>query len=185
MQMNHLYCTYTRHMHILTAFQGATGTSTSGSSETPSGRLEWYGSGSLEYSAQGGRDVLIIESDLPLTDPEVVSRRSADLTDADRQKLKNQGVSSDELHEASIIRARYEYDKRRTLFRVLRSEPDYQLQRQEVFESIIELFETTKNDGGKQFIWTQCPTWSNGNAVCSEPAVHASMISGLHDIVPT
>ena len=189
MQMNHLY--FTRHI-ILTVFQGATGTSTSGSSDTPSRRVEWYETGSLKYSAQGGRDVLIIESDLPLSDPEVISRRPGDLTDANRQKLKSQGVSSDELHEASIIRARYEYDKRRTLFRVLRSEPDHQLKWQEVFKSITKLFESTKNDGGKQFTWTQSPTWSNGNTVCSEPCScacmqackHAGMVSGLHDIVP-
>ena len=102
--------------------------------------------------------MLIIESDLPLPNADVECRRPADLMDADRQKLKSQGVSSDELHEASIIRARYEYDKRRTLFRVLRSELDHlKLQRQEVFESIIELFEKTKNDGGKQFTSNQSP----------------------------
>lgn len=100
---------------------------------------------------QGGRDVLIIESDLPLSIPDVELRRPADLTDADRQKLKSQGISSDELNEANIISKRYEYDKRRTLFRVLRSKPDHhQLLRQEVFESIVELFKGTKNDGGKQ-----------------------------------
>ena len=100
---------------------------------------------------QGGRDVLIIESDLPLSIPDVELRRPAGLTDADRQKLKSQGISSDELNEATIISKRYEYDKRRTLFRVLRSEPDHhRLLRQEVFESIVELFKGTKNDGGKQ-----------------------------------
>jgi hypothetical protein len=104
----------------------------------------------LAYSAQGGRDVLIVESDLPLSDQDAVSRRPAELTDDGRQKLKSQGVASDELHEASIIRTRYECDKRRTLFRILRSEPDHhQLQRQNVFDSIVELFERTKNDGGK------------------------------------
>ena len=114
--------------------------------------MEWYETGSLAYSAQGGRDVLIVESDIPLSDhnPDVVSRRPAELTDGDRQKLKSQGVSSDELHEASIIRTRYEKDKRRTLFRILRSEPDqHQLQRQDVFDSIVELFKRTNNDGGK------------------------------------
>lgn len=126
--------------------KGATATSTS---EVAGREVEWYGSGSLEYSAQGGRDVLIIESDLLLPDSEVVSRRTAHLTDDDRQKLKSQGVSSDDLHEASIIRARYECDKRRTLFRVLRSEPDHQLRRQKVYDSITELFRRTKNDGGK------------------------------------
>ena len=112
--------------------------------------MEWYRTGSLAYSAQGGRDVLIVESDLPLSNPDVVSRRPAELTDGDRQKLKSQGVSSDELHEASIIRTRYEKDERRILFRILRSEPDqHQLLRRNVFDSIVELFKRTKNDGGK------------------------------------
>ena len=79
-------------------------------------------------------------------------RRSADLTDSNKQKLKSQGISSDDLHEASIIRVRYECDKRRTLYRVLKSEPDHQLRQQEVCESITELFMKTNNAGGKQFI---------------------------------
>ena len=136
--------------------KGETATSTSDITQVAGREVEWYGSGSLEYSAQGGRDVLIIEADLPLPDPQVVSRRTAHLTDDDRQKLKSQGISSDDLHEASIIRARYEYDKRRTLFRVLRSESDHQLRRQEVYESITELFRRTKNDGGKQFTSPTC-----------------------------
>jgi hypothetical protein len=110
------------------------------------------------YAAQGGRDVLIVESDLPISNPDVVSRRPAELTDGDRQKLKSQGVASDELNEASIIRTRYECDERRILFRVLRSELDHhQLQQQNAFDSIIELFERTKNDGGKRFTvqWQQ------------------------------
>ena len=114
--------------------------------------MKWYGTGSLAYSAQGGRDVLIVESDIPLSDhdPDVVSRRPAELTDGDRQKLKSQGVTSDDLHEASIIRTRYEKDERRILFRILRSEPDqHQLLRRNVFDSIVELFKRTKNDGGK------------------------------------
>ena len=47
--------------------------------------------------------MLIIESDLPLSIPDVELRRPANLTDADRQKLKNQGISSDELNKATII----------------------------------------------------------------------------------
>ena len=118
--------------------------------------VEWYGAGSLTYSAQGGRDVLIIESDLPVSEPEVVQRRSGELTDEDRQKLKSQ-VSSDDLDEASIIRGRYECDKRRKLFRVIKSESDNPLHLDRVRRSITELFECTKNDGGMCVVLMQGP----------------------------
>ena len=110
--------------------------------------LRWSSSGSLAYGVQGGRDVLIVESDHPPLDPEVVPRWPSHLTDEQKQKLKSQGVSSDDLDEASIIRERYEQDKRRTLFRVIRSEPDNLLSLDTVQRSINELFQTTKNDGG-------------------------------------
>lgn len=109
----------------------------------------WYSTGSLEYGAQGGRDVLIIESDLSLPhQPEAVARRAGQLMEQDKLKLKSQGVSSDDLDEASIIKARYECDKRRTLFRVVKNEPENPLLREQVIKSIIELFRSTKNDGG-------------------------------------
>ena len=110
--------------------------------------VEWYGAGSLTYSVQGGRDVLIIESDLPISNPEVVPRRSSELTDEDRQKLKSQGVFSDDLDEVSIVKGRYKCDKRRTLFRVIKSESNNPLSLDKVHRSITELFECTKNDGG-------------------------------------
>ena len=134
---------------VLTIPKGVAAASTSDGTEMPGRPVDWYGTGSIAYSAQGGRDVLIIESDLPLPHPETTPRRSAQLTDDNRQKLKSQGVSSDDLDEASIIRQRYECDKRRTLFRVLRSEPGHQLHQGDVIESITELFSGTKNDGGK------------------------------------
>ena len=92
--------------------------------------------------------MLIIESDLHISSPEVVPRRSGELTDEDIQKLKSQGVSSDDLDKASIVKARYECDKRRTLFRVIKSESDNPLSLDKVRRSITELFECTKNDGG-------------------------------------
>ena len=113
-------------------------------------QIEWYDTGSLAYGAQGRRDVLIVECDQPLSqsDPEVVPRRPGHLTDNDIKKLKSQEVASDELDEATIIKKRYEKDKRRDLFKVLKSETEHQLSRETVMGSITQLFETTKNDGG-------------------------------------
>ena len=81
-----------------------------------------------------------------------MARRSGQLTEEDKQKLKSQGVTSDDLDEVSIIKGGYECDKRRTLFQVLKSEPEKQLSQEQVVKSITKLFQSTKNDGGMQCI---------------------------------
>ena len=44
----------------------------------------WYSTGTIDYGAGGGRDVLIIAPDLPLPHPEAVARRPGQLTEEDK-----------------------------------------------------------------------------------------------------
>lgn len=119
--------------------------------ETPSGPELWSDTGLLVYAAQGNRDVLIIEADIPLDDPTAshVARIPYSLTEDDRQKLKSQRVSHDDLSETVIIEARYELDSRRTLAGVLKSKPERQLSQEGIMKTINNLFTTTKKKGGK------------------------------------
>ena len=51
------------------------------------------GIGTVYLSAGGGRDVLVIGSDVPLPHRDAVSRCNMELTEDDRRRLTNQGIS--------------------------------------------------------------------------------------------
>lgn len=71
------------------------------------GRL-WYSTGTTDYDAGGGRDILLIASDLPLHQTETVARRLGQLTEKDKQMLLlRQGVSPDGQDELATVKARY------------------------------------------------------------------------------
>lgn len=108
----------------------------------------WQSTGTTRYGAGGGRDVLIIVSDLPLSDSEAVARRPGQLTKEDKQSLQNQGVSPDCQDELTIVKERHDLDKR---FRIVGVKLGQPLSRGEVIKSISNLLTTTQNDGGKVF----------------------------------
>lgn len=58
------------------------------------GRL-WYSTGTTDYDAGGGRDILLIASDLPLHQTETVARRLGQLTEKRQANatIKTRGVS--------------------------------------------------------------------------------------------
>ena len=110
------------------------------------GRL-WRSTGTTAYGIGGGRDVLIIASDQPLHNPEVVARRPGQLTEEDKQTLLSQGVSPEGQDDLAVVKARCEVDKEIRVVGVKSG----QLSREEVMESIRQLLTTTKNDGGKYY----------------------------------
>ena len=105
------------------------------------GRL-WY---ETDYGAVGGRDILLIASDLPLHESEAVARRPGPLTEEDKQKLLNQGVSPDGQDELAIVKAKYGLDSRCKIVGVKSG----QLSQEEILKDIEYLLTTTQNDGGK------------------------------------
>ena len=105
----------------------------------------WYKTGTTNYGIGGDRDVLLIASDLPHHQSEAVARRPGQLTEEDKQKLLNQGVSPYGQDEAAIVKARYELDRGCKIVGVMSG----QLSREEVLKSIRHSLTTTQNDGGK------------------------------------
>ena len=101
------------------------------------------------YNAAGGRDVLVVVPDLPLTHPEAVARRPGQLTEGDKLKLQSQGLPPDCHDELDIITARWKMDKR---IQIVRFKKRQSLSREEVLESIAYLFNTTLKDGGRMFL---------------------------------
>lgn len=114
-------------------------------SEVQTRHIPWQKAGELEYGPRGGRDVLIIASDLPLSNPEAVARTPNKLTEEDKRKLKAQGVSSNCKDELAIANARCKLDKHCEIVGVLSG----QLPQEEVTKSISHLLSSTQNDGGK------------------------------------
>ena len=115
------------------------------SNETPAipSRL-WYRTGTTDYGAGGGRDVLILAPDLSLPHPEAVTRRPGQLTKEDKLKLQNQGLSPDSYHnDLIILQARYELDKQ---CRIVGIQSQF---REEALKCIGSLFKKTQKDGGK------------------------------------
>ena len=104
----------------------------------------WYKTGTTVYSAGGGRDVLIVDSNLPLHQSEAVARNPGQLTKKDKKMLQTQGVSSADYNELAIVTARHEPDKDCKIVGVMSG----QLSREEVMQSIKHLLTTTQNDGG-------------------------------------
>ena len=104
----------------------------------------WSRTGTTDYGAGGGRDVLILAPDLSLPHPEAVARRPGQLTKQDKLKLQRQGVPPDYQSELEIMKARYKLDKKK---KVVRVESEKILQ-EKVMEFIARLLMTTHNDGG-------------------------------------
>ena len=100
------------------------------------------------YSVGGGRDVLIISADLPPHQPEAVARRPGQLTEEVKQKLLNQGVTSDCQSEVDIVGARCKLDDGCTTVEVISG---HSLIRQ-VTKKINHLLNTTAKDGSKLLI---------------------------------
>ena len=106
----------------------------------------WYRTGKVDSKVKGGRDILIIASDLPLCNPEAVARRPGQLTEEDKQKLLRQGVSPEGQDDIAVVKARCELDDKRLSIVGVKSG---QLSREKVMESIRHLLTTTKNGGGR------------------------------------
>ena len=120
-----------------------------GGTYTP--QVPWKPTDTLTYGAYGGRQVLIIFSDVPLPDrPEAIPRRDGQLTEKDREKLRSERVkvSGDYQDESDIVRQRYDLDKAKKIFAVLESKPDKLLARSEAYGVIAALMNNTENDGG-------------------------------------
>ena len=101
----------------------------------------WSRTGTTDYGAGGGRDVLILAPDLSLPHPEAVARRPGQLT---KLKLQRQGVPPDYQSELEIMKARYKLDKKKKVVRV----ESEKLMQEKVMEYIARLLITTHNDGG-------------------------------------
>ena len=99
-----------------------------------------------KYSVGGGRDVLLIDSDLSHPHPETVMRRPGQLTIEDKQKLRSQGVIFESQSDLAIVKAKHQLDKRITIVEVKSGEL---LSCEEVIKRVSLLLNTTKNDGGK------------------------------------
>ena len=116
---------------------------------TPAPQVPWKSTDTLTYGAYGGRQVLIIFSDVPLPDrPEAIQRRDGQLTEKDREKLRSERVPDDYQDESDIVRQRYDLDKAKKMFAVLESKPDKLLAKSEAYGVIAALMNNTENDGG-------------------------------------
>ena len=111
-------------------------------------QVPWTSTQTLTYGAYGGRQVLIIFSDVPLRVPEAVPRREGRLTEEDREKLHSENVPRELEDEVAIVRKRYELDKAKKIFNVLESKPEKLLSRSEAFGVIAALMNNIENDGG-------------------------------------
>lgn len=106
--------------------------------------IQWESSGTTVYGAAGARDVLIIVSDAPLSNPDVVPRReSVELTEEQRKGLENQGVPrNSQQDDLSVMKARFGKDKACSLIAVESGKRDYILKR------ISVLMRATTKEGG-------------------------------------
>lgn len=115
----------------------------------PSRLWGWDRTSTTDSGAGGGKDVLIIFSDLPLPDTEAVARRSGQLTKVDKQRLQNQDVPPDCKDELAIAMERYNLDKE---CRIVGVRSGKSLSRVEVMNTIAHLLTTRQNDGGKMYL---------------------------------
>ena len=100
------------------------------------------------YNSGGGRDVLILATDLSLPHPEAVARRPGQLTEEDKLKLQSQGLPPHFQNELAIILARCKLDRR---LQVVKIKSDT-ISQKEATENIQHILMTTKNKGGKAII---------------------------------
>jgi len=110
------------------------------------------GIGTVYLSAGGGRNVLIVGSDVPLPHRDAVSGCKMELTEDDRRRLTNQGISESCGDDLSIIRARSSLDKDCDLVGVEVSEPEKELSRDYVLKQIASLMNNATKPGGTLFM---------------------------------
>jgi len=107
------------------------------------------GIGTVCLRAGGGRDVLIIGSDVPLPHRDAVSRCNVELTEDDRRRLTNQGIPESCCDDLSILCARYSLDRaNRDLVGVEVREPGKELSRDYVLNQIASVTNNTTKPGG-------------------------------------
>ena len=97
------------------------------------------------FSDMGKTDVLLIVPESTESNPQAVPRRpKSELSNADRVKLENQGVSKEHhTDDLTIMKARYALDKDCCILEVEHSRTAAQVKRR-----INTLFSTTKNQSG-------------------------------------
>ena len=102
-------------------------------------------------SAGGTRDVLLIHSAGPgsLKSSDVVSQCEIKITEEDRRKLTNQGISPECSDDLSIVHARIGLDSTLELVRVLVNEEGQELSRGYILEQIKDFLASTKKPGGE------------------------------------
>lgn len=107
-------------------------------------------SGKYAYSAYGTIDVLLIVSDFPSRNPDVVPRRTrGELTDDERRKLENQGIPRDCHHDdLSIMKARYGLDKECNIVGVESGDSGRELTCEDVKKQIASLINNTDQAAG-------------------------------------
>ena len=122
-------------------------------------QVDWStDSGKACYGASGERDVLIIISNSPSRDSDVVLRRSrGELTEDERRKLENQGVPRDCHHDdLSIMKARYGLDSRPQIVGVESGDSGRELSCEDVKKLIASLMNNTDKKGGELFLTFNC-----------------------------
>ena len=101
-------------------------------------------------SAGGDRDVLFISSDGEPQVSNTVPHCKVELTEEDRRKLTNQGISSDcQGDDLSIISARISLDSTLELVSVLKGHPGRELSRSYTLEQVKAFLRSIKKPGGK------------------------------------
>ena len=126
-----------------------------GSSDTSVMRSRlWYRTGTTDYGAGGGRDVLIIAPDLSLPHPEAVARRPGQLTEEDKLEPQSQGLPLDCQDELATLQARYDLDKQ---YRIVGIKLGQSQLCEEILKSIRVLLKKTQNNGGKYSLLQPIP----------------------------
>ena len=115
-------------------------------------------SGKHDYGAVGERDVLVIVSDSPPRNSDVVPRRSqGELTNDERRKLEHQGVPRDCHHDdLSIMKARYGLDTEYQIVGVESGDSGRELTCEDVKKKIASLMNNTDKEGGELFLTFNC-----------------------------
>ena len=108
----------------------------------------FYGS----WVAGGDRDVLILGSTGDFQDPDVSFRLDAELTEDDRRKLSNQGVSEECSDDLSIFRARVKLDKTYHLVGEEVSKPGRELHQSYVLGRVEDLMKMSDKPGGEESV---------------------------------
>ncbi len=123
------------------------------------GGVEWSDrSGKVTYGAGGDGDVLIIVTE-DVSGPDVVQRREAiELTEKWRGKLESQGIAWEhQTDDLSIVKARYNLDKKETITGLVMSRPGGErLTRERVLKHINTLMQNYSDKAGGESAFSMC-----------------------------